>query len=384
MKTPKLPRRSKTPKQPSKPADKKSRAIVPQVAQRFRKPTLQEQTEEALSNVPRITNETVAEHREEVLKGARKYKYPLEHSKHRIVIVSASLLALAIVGFFVLTVLNLYRFQNTSLFTYHVTQVMPFPVAKADKRWISYESYLFELRRYIHYYETQQQVDFTTESGKLQLESYKPKALQEVIDAAYVKQLAAQNGVKVSGADVDAALATLRAQNQIGADDSELASVTKKFFGWSINDLRRQVKQELLAQKVAAKLDTSAYAEAQNILVQLRGGADFAALAAQSSDDTSTKGSGGQYNDTAITMRSQEVPAEVVQALGKLQPGQVSDIITTPTAFEIVKLISVEDGKYKAAHIQIQFKDIQTYIQPLEKAHPARKFIDVKFVQPAQ
>ncbi|MBI2285652.1 hypothetical protein HYU82_02420, partial [Candidatus Saccharibacteria bacterium] len=27
-------------------------------------------------NVPRITNETIAEHREEVLKGARKFIYP--------------------------------------------------------------------------------------------------------------------------------------------------------------------------------------------------------------------------------------------------------------------------------------------------------------------
>jgi hypothetical protein len=103
----------------------KARAIVPQVAQRFRKPTLQEQTENALQNVPRITNETVAEHRENVLKGARKYKYPLEHSKHRIVIISATLLAAAFIGFFVYVGLSLYRFQNTSLFTYRVTQILP-------------------------------------------------------------------------------------------------------------------------------------------------------------------------------------------------------------------------------------------------------------------
>jgi parvulin-like peptidyl-prolyl isomerase len=356
----------------------KMRAVVPQVAQRFRKPSLQEQTEEALQNVPRITNETVAEHREEVLKGARKYKYPLEHSKHRIVIVSASILSLGLIAFFVYTGLSLYRFQSTSLFMYRVTQIIPFPVAKAQGRWVSYESYLFELRRYMHYYETQQQVDFKTNSGKFQMATYRPKALQQVIDSAYVKELAARNGVSVKDSEINDAIAILRTQNQLGNDNTKLASVTKKFFGWSVQDLRRQLKQELLAQKVAAKLDTEAYRQAQNVLLQLRAGGDFTAIAAQSSDDAGTKANGGQYGDTAITFSSQEVPPVIVRALSQMQPGEVSDIITTQTAFEIVKLLGVENGKYKAAHIQIQFKDIQTYLQPLEKDHPPKRFISVK------
>jgi hypothetical protein len=303
---------------------KKVRTIVPQVAQRFRKPTLQQQTEAALSNVPRITNETVAEHREEVLKGARKYKYPLEHSKHRIVIVSSVLLVAALIGFFVYTGLSLYRYQSTSLFMYRVSQVLPLPVAKAGGRWVSYESYLFELRRVMHYYETQQQVDFTTDTGKQQLKTYQPRALEQVIAFAYVKDLAAQNNVRVTEQEVNDAIAVLRTQNQLAAGDDELEAVMQKFFGWSLGDLRRQLRDELLAQKVAAKLDTAAFSKAQNVVLQLKNGTDFAALAAQSSDDANTKANGGQYNDVAITMKSQEVPPQVVRELGKLQPGAVS------------------------------------------------------------
>src|SRR5882757_7659075 len=59
-----------------------------------------------LENVPKITNETIAEHREDVLKGARKYKYPLQHSKHRIIIISTVLLCVAVVGFFAYTGLS--------------------------------------------------------------------------------------------------------------------------------------------------------------------------------------------------------------------------------------------------------------------------------------
>lgn len=357
---------------------KKVRTIVPQVAQRFRKPTLQQQTEAALSNVPRITNETVAEHREEVLKGARKYKYPLEHSKHRIVIVSSVLLVAALIGFFVYTGLSLYRYQSTSLFMYRVSQVLPLPVAKAGGRWVSYESYLFELRRVMHYYETQQQVDFTTDTGKRQLETYRPRALDQVIAFAYVKDLAAQNNIRVTEQEVNDAIAVLRTQNQLAAGDDELEAVMQKFFGWSLGDLRRQLRDELLAQKVAAKLDTAAFSKAQNVVLQLKNGADFAALVAQASDDANTKANGGQYNDAAITMKSQEVPPQVVRELGKLQPGAVSGIITTPTSFEVVKLLSKENGAYKAAHIQITFSPIESFVQPLQKKNPPKKFIKVE------
>jgi hypothetical protein len=357
---------------------KKVRTIVPQVAQRFRKPTLQQQTEAALSNVPRITNETVAEHREEVLKGARKYKYPLEHSKHRIVIVSSVLLVAALIGFFVYTGLSLYRYQSTSLFMYRVSQVLPLPVAKAGGRWVSYESYLFELRRVMHYYETQQQVDFTTDTGKQQLKTYQPRALEQVIAFAYVKDLAAQNNVRVTEQEVNDAIAVLRTQNQLAAGDDELEAVMQKFFGWSLGDLRRQLRDELLAQKVAAKLDTAAFSKAQNVVLQLKNGTDFAALAAQSSDDANTKANGGQYTDAAISMKSQEVPPQVVRELGKLQPGAVSGIITTPTSFEVVKLLSKENGAYKAAHIQITFSPIESFVQPLQKKNPPKKFIKVE------
>src|ERR1700757_4024404 len=53
----------------------------------------EEKVSEALSSVPRITNETVAEHREEVLSTARKYIYPLQHSKHHVGRISVSILA---------------------------------------------------------------------------------------------------------------------------------------------------------------------------------------------------------------------------------------------------------------------------------------------------
>ena len=37
----------------------------------------------------RITNETVAEHREQILAGGRKFKYPVQYAKHKLVLNSS-------------------------------------------------------------------------------------------------------------------------------------------------------------------------------------------------------------------------------------------------------------------------------------------------------
>jgi hypothetical protein len=351
------------------------RNVIPPVPKRFKKVKGEERIQEAFENIPRITNETVAEHREEVLRGARKYKYPLAHSKHRIVIISTGLIVVAIVGFFVYSTLVLYRFQSSSGFIYRVTQVVPFPVAKAGDNFVSYENYLFELRRYEHYYQTQQQVDFSSQSGKDQLNSYKPKALDEVIQAAYVKQLAAMNGVSVSSADLSAELSSLQAQNQ--SSSQELADVTSKFFGWSINDLRRELGQELLAQKVAAKLDTTTQNRAATALRQLQGGASFAALATQDSDDAD-KANGGQYADGIITAASTDVPPAVVRQLQTMQVGQTSGVIEAGTTLEIVKLLANNNGKMQAAHISFNIIPISTYVAQYQKTHSTHTYISVK------
>jgi hypothetical protein len=350
------------------------RNVIPPVPKRFKKVKGEERIQEAFENIPRITNETVAEHREDVLRGARKYKYPLAHSKHRIVIISTVLIVIAIVGFFLYSTLALYRFQSSSSFVYRVTQVVPFPVAKAGNSFVAYENYLFELRRYEHYYQSQQQVDFGSKSGKDQLDSYKPKALDEVIQAAYVKQLAAQNNVSVTSTDLNVELSALQSQNQ--SSSQELADVTSKFFGWSIDDLKRELTQELLAQKVAEKLDTATQARAAGVLTQLQKGAGFATLAEQYSD-APDKSNAGQYADNTITAASTDVPPAVVRQLQSMQVGQISGVIEAGTTLEIVKLIANSDGKMQAAHISFNVTPISTYVSRYEKSHPSQVYIQL-------
>src|SRR3990167_450981 len=105
----------------------------------------------------RVTNETVAEHREAVLKGARRYIYPLQHTKHRLVVITVTLVVVGVLGFISYCSYALYQAKTSSDFMYKVTKVIPFPIARISSEFVPYEHYLFEIKHYTHYYENQQE-----------------------------------------------------------------------------------------------------------------------------------------------------------------------------------------------------------------------------------
>ncbi len=360
MKKPKL-KKPKLPKAPKKLQFRRSTR------------TTEEKVTDALSDVPRITNDTVGEHREEVLSSARKYIYPLEHSKHHVVRISVSIFIGVLIAFFAICTLSLYKFQNTSAFIYDVTRIIPFPVAKAGPSWVSYESYLFELRHNMHYYRTQQQANFGTPEGKAQLDRLKRQAMAQVIQDAYVKQLAKQNHVSVSNQAVNNEVALLRSQNRLGNSERVYREVLSEFFGWTEADQRRALKQQMLQQAVVDKLDTQTNARAESAFKQLTAGTDFATVAKES-DDTSSAGNGGQY-PAAITPNDGNIQPTVTAELFKLKPNQVSTIINTGYTLEIVKVIDSSPGNVHAAHIQFNLKNINDYIKPLQAKEPAHQYI---------
>lgn len=341
----------------------------------FRKPKFEESLQEAISNIPRITNETVAEHREAVLGAARKFIYPLQHSLKKIVSISAIIFAALTASFFVYCVLALYRFNNTSTFMYRVSQVVPFPVAKAGPVFVAQENYLFEVRHFIHYYQTQQRVDFSSESGRQQLETFRKAALQSVIDDAYVKQLAKQHKITVSNREVDYQIGLLRSQNRLGSSDAVFEDVLKEFWGWSVQDFKRELRQQLLAQKVVSALDVDTHNRAQNVLNELNNGGDFAELAKHYSQDLSTKDNGGDYG-VAIERTNRDLSPQVIDALFRLEAGQTSSIVETPLGIEILKVREKDGNSVRASHIYLAFSPIETYINPLKKSKPSHAFIN--------
>ncbi|HTE22452.1 MAG TPA: peptidylprolyl isomerase [Candidatus Limnocylindria bacterium] len=352
---------------------KKIKKLISKRPRRNQEPELKEAA-------PRITNETVAAHREEVLGTARKYIYPLQHSKHRIVLISAALFIVTIVAFFTYSTLALYKFQSSSTFLYRVTQVFPFPIARAGSRFVGYENYLFELRHYTHYYENQLDTDFTDPKNTPQLEDFKRRALEKVVTDAYVKQLAEQNGITVSPREVDDQITIVRNQNRLGGNERVFEDVLKDYWGWSVTDFKRSLRQELLAQKVAAALDTTTTDEARTALAEIRAGKKFSDIAKKYSDDQRTKNNGGEF-PRPIDRTDRDLAAQTTDALFKLRKGQVSELVNTGYALEILKNLEVEGDTIQAAHILFQFKDIAEYVDNLKEQKRARLYLNLPEVQ---
>jgi hypothetical protein len=323
----------------------------------------------------RITNENLSEHREEVLGRARRFIYPLRHSKHRLVVISTGLLLLALVFFISFCVLSLYKFKSNSEFLYQVSRVIPFPVARIGSDFVAYENYLFEINHYTHYYSTQQNINFDSENGARQLSEFKKRALNKVINDSYVRELASQRGISVTDKEVNDAITVIRNQNRLGSSDKEFESVLRDFWDWSVDDFKRSLKQQLLNEKLIASLDTEAKGKAESALAQLKSGADFAKLAREVSEDTSTKAQGGDFG-FEIDKSNRDVSPKTVEALFALQPNQFSEIINIGYGLEIVKNEGVKGDKIRGAHIVFNFKDLNSYLGEIKDQKPARTYVN--------
>lgn len=340
--------------------------------------------EQETGSVERVTNETVAKHRQEVLSGARRFIYPLKQSKHRIAIVSTSIIGVVLILFLLFSWHLLYRQQSIGDFAYRVSQIIPFPVAKVNGQYVRYEEYLFELRQNVHYLVNQENVDFNTAEGKAQLNGYKQQALTKVIDAAVIRQLAKDQRVSVSQQEVEEQIDLIRSSGGIGDATQTLEDTLDDFYGWDLSDLRRVIKAQLLKQKLVPIFDTTAQPEAEAVLEDIKNGADFAKAAKLHSDDEFTKDNGGKFG--YIFRSNTDIPPQIVERAFSLEKGQVAeDLVQTLFGYHIVKTIDYRSqDEALVAHILFRFEDPSVFINQRKEQIPVSRYITIPESLPAQ
>lgn len=322
----------------------------------------------------RITNETVAEHRERILAGGRKFKYPLQTPKHRIVLVTVLLVILTVVTFFGVFTWSLYVGQNTSQFTQRLTQVFPYPVASVDGKQVRFSDYLLELRSALHYLSTKESVNFKSEDGKRQLEYQKRLALNKAIENEYVAKLAAQQGTSVSDKEVNDFVSQEINNNQLGVSEQVFKQVIRDYYDWSFDEYKASVKDQLLRKKVVAKLDVDGRKRANDALSAIVGGKDFAEETKAVSDDPLAKSSGG---DVGTISKSSDDPNGLIAAAKNLQPGTVSGVIEGTDGFYIVKLIDSKDNTIHFAKLFIAYTAFEKQFTQLKKDGKIHEYIKV-------
>lgn len=81
--------------------------------------------------------------------------------------------------------------------------------------------------------------------------------------------------------------------------------------------------------------EAEARAKADDLVKQLRGGADFAKLAAENSEDPTSAQKGGDFG---TIRRSDNVPDAIKNTVFALKPGEVSDPVKQPNGFYILRV----------------------------------------------
>jgi parvulin-like peptidyl-prolyl isomerase len=326
----------------------------------------------------RITNDSLAKYREEVLGGARRFIYPLQHSKHRIAIISGIIIFVITLILLVSSWFMLYRQGSTSDFAYRITQVIPFPIARVDGSFVRYEEYLFELRQNMHYLENQESVDFESEEGQAQLASLKTQAMERILDRAVTAQLAREYNVEVSDFEVEEQIDLIRLQGGVGDQTQTLEDTLDDFYGWDLGDLRRVIRYQIRDQKLVPLLDTAVKPEAEAVLADVLAGEDFAQAAKDHSEDALTKDNGGILGE--IFRSNTDIPPQLVERAFSLKEGEVSDqLVETLFGFHIVKNLEyTAEDQVRVAHILFRYEDVDTFVEEREAEANISIYIDVE------
>lgn len=328
-------------------------------------------TEEDKPN--RITNETVAEHREQILAGGRKFKYPVQYAKHKLVLNTLIIGVTAVVLLVLLCWYLLYWAQYNSKFMYRLTQLVPVPVASVDGESVRYSEYLKKYRSDIFSLVQQEQINLKSVDGKRQSEYYKRKELDSAIKEAYVMKLARERRISVSRAEIDNFITQTVNSKSISLEAYE-KTVLKNFYDWSLDEYRGVVKARLLTQKVSFNIDNEAKAKAASIAVQAQNGADFAGLAAANSDDVATKGNGGDVGP--LPLDNQDMNG-LIAAAQKLTPGQVSAPIQGTDGYYIIKLNNKNDNSVHYAQIKVSLTELDRQFEQVKNAKKIKEHIKV-------
>jgi len=110
--------------------------------------------------------------------------------------------------------------------------------------------------------------------------------------------------------------------------------------GNSTDDTAEAARQALLHEHPAnARSELEAKALADNLVKQLRGGADFAKLVAEYSDDSTSKAVGGDFPSIK---QASPYPAELKKAVFAMKPGDISDAVRQSGGFYIIKLQEIK------------------------------------------
>lgn len=333
----------------------------------------------------RITNDTVAEHRERILAGGRRYKYPVQYARHKLVLNALLIVLVSAIVLVLLVWWQLYLVQSSNSLMYRITRIFPLPVAQVDGEPVYYSDYLSRYRPSEYYLSIYDETKADSESGKSQLAYTKRQALNTAEADAYAEKIAKDLGVTVSEQDVDAVIDRQRnmANGRISQETYEAS--TRMILGWTSEDLRSAMRKSALRIRVAFEVDRSADEMQQKAARLLREtGGDLDRVAAEL--DTGLPEGRVQVATSGLIYNTASLGGLQVSEVAKLGVGGVSGAMrsTTDHGYYFVKVLEKNDKQVNFQYLHIPLTEFKSQFEKLRSDNKIKEFISVPEVEQPQ
>ncbi|MDO4978885.1 MAG: SurA N-terminal domain-containing protein [Candidatus Saccharibacteria bacterium] len=315
----------------------------------------------------------VEERREEVLSNGRKYKYPMQFAKHRVVIWTLIVVVLALVSLGALGYVLLYKAQDTSDIIYRVTQVLPVRVATIDGEPVRYSDYLMIYRSTMTPLEQQEDLLSSSADMDAMRAFYKRQALTEAEDYTYALKLMRELHITISDNEITDAINNHRKAGGVERSEETFRRILQENFGLSMSEYRRMVYLALAKQKVSEVIDSVALATAVDVEKRIASGKTL-------SDIAKEMGSQVLFEETGGLVDAMNIDGGRATVARTLEPGKTSGRFTSNSGsgYYFVTLGNKTDTEVSYTSIQVPFKEFDTRVQALRNDNKVEEKIEVE------
>lgn len=313
----------------------------------------------------------VDERREEVLARGRRFKYPLQFTKHRIVI-NTVLISLIVAGILATSGwLALYQFGMTSEMLFRVTKILPVPAATIDGEKVLFSDYLMFYRSSITSIERQSgQVDNQGNTDILRTQ-YKRVALNEAEEYTYAMKLAKELGIEVTDEEIDNEFKRHLGIGGVERSEESFMKIVQENFGLNRSEYNRLIKLSLTKAKVEQAIDENANKIAAKVEQMLSSnGGNYSAVA-------EALGASIQYQETGGLVSSQNIDGGRATEASHLEPGGQSGkfVSMSGDGYYFVKLINKTETEVNFVSIKVPFTEFDKRVAELRESNKIEEYV---------
>ena len=330
------------------------------------------------TNEKKTEQEKVEERREEVLATGRKFKYPLQWTRSRIV---GSTILIAIVMFALVLIggwIALYRLNMTDELLFRITQVFPISVASVDSENVRFSDYLMLYRSSIISIERQSANQTNEEALNYLRTEYKRSALSEAEKYTYAIKLAKEQDIAVSDSEIDDEFTRHLTIGGTNRGEPSFLKIIEDNFGLTKSEYRRMLYLNLVKAKVSMAIDDRANRLASSVeSILAANDNDYNAVIGELSDQV-------VYEETGGLVDSKNIDGGRASAAMRLEPGQSSGkfVSMNGDGYYFVKLIDKTDTEVNFVSIKVPFTEFEERFATLKEENKISEFIELK--QPDQ